>query len=200
MVKVIRIKSGVSDINRAIKSMRNFHNFVIPDLTKDVMMRWGKTLEKDMKNSAREAGIESDTGHLYKDGIKWRQKTGRTTSTGYLFITRYAQALDEMPNHWVNLQSSRTRLMDWARRSRNFSDEAAMIDSGDLKKFAIYVRRHEFIRRGYRRARSKLRPIINERLKMKIKNVLSCGQRTVNMLLSIGTSSIMRRLMRHSSR
>jgi len=70
-----------------------------------------------------------------------------------------------MNPHWVNIQRSRSKLLNWASKSRNFKDEARMISSGEIKKFPIYVKPHPFIQNGWRRARKKLRPILKQELR-----------------------------------
>jgi len=39
---------------------------------------------------------------------------------------------------------------------------AGKVERGKLKRFGIYVKPHPFISRGWRRARPKLRPILNQ--------------------------------------
>ena len=158
MVYAIRITIS-GDFNKAIKSLNRFQK--LPDMTSDGMMEWGMTLEKDMKNSAKQAGIEPFTGEVYGGGIEWRQRPrGRV---GRLFIRAYLVQLDQMRPHWVNITKQRTTLLAWAMQPKhNLSMVvgANAVASGFMKKYPIYVKPHPFIRNGYIRARSKLNPIL----------------------------------------
>ena len=161
MVTVINVRRS-GDILRASRTLNRLR-IKLPGMNSKAMMRWGKTLEKDMKQSARDAGIKSQTGTIYNKGIEYRQKPNG--KIGRLFIRNNYVMLDSMKPHWVNLQRSRSRLLSWASKSRNFKDEAQMIQSGEMKKFPIFVRPHPFIKSGWRRAKVKLRPILNQELR-----------------------------------
>ncbi len=132
----------------------------LPMMIRKGMMRWGKILERDMKLSARRAGIKRFSGTLQDLGIRWEQ--GVRSDTGYLFMRLYAIYLDSMAPHYVNVTRRRTRLLAWAKiaRSPNIRRKARMIEKRELKSFAIYVKPHPFIAQGYRRARPKLRPVM----------------------------------------
>lgn len=160
MVTVIKIRS-TGDLIRASQSLKGIQKN-LPTMNSKAMMRWGKTLEKDMKVSAREAGIESSSGLLFGKGIEYRQRPNG--KTGELFIAISGVRLDGMKPHWVNITRNRSRLLNWAKKSRNFKDEASAISSGDMKKFPIFVRPHPFIRNGWKRARPKLAPIVRQEL------------------------------------
>jgi len=160
MVTVIKIRSA-GDLTKSIQVLKGIHT-KLPVMNSKAMMRWGKTLEKDMKVSAKEAGIESSSGLLFGKGIEYRQRPAG--KKGELFIAISGVRLDSMKPHWVNITQNRSRLLNWAKKSRNFKDEASMISAGEMKKFPIFVRPHPFIRSGFRRARPKLTPIIKQEL------------------------------------
>ena len=161
MVVVIKI-TNIGSLNRSKKVLKGIQT-KIPVMTSKAMMRWGKTFEKDLKTEARTAGIESPTGTIYGKGIEYRQRPNG--NIGRLFMRNSYVMLDSMKSHWVNLKQSRGRLLQWAARSRNFKDEARMIQTGDLKKFPIFVRPHPFIRAGWNRARPKLNPILKQEMR-----------------------------------
>lgn len=168
MVNVIHIRSS-GDLVRASSSLKRIRT-KLPEMNSKAMMRWGKTLEKDMKVSAKEAGIKPSSGLLFGKGIEYRQRP--RGKVGKLFIANSGVRLDGMKPHWVNIQRGRSRLLNWALKSRNFKDEARMISSGELKKFPIFVRPHPFIRSGWKRSRPKLTPILKQEMKtMLIENV-----------------------------
>jgi len=179
MVQVIKLGSRTS-FNRAIKALRGLHTDTIPKLTNDIMFSWGKMLERDVKASAKEAGIQPHTGELFSSGIKWRQKKGKNTSTGYLFIRDYGIALDSMKPHYVSITPNRTRLLSWGLQARSAAIRrgarrvaAGNVDRSDNVKeykysqgYSVYVRPHPFIRRGVLRARNKLKPLVQEKLRI----------------------------------
>jgi len=156
MVMVLTIR----DAKSALKAKAKLDRMVIgiPSWNSKAMMKWGKTLERDMKNSAKLAGIQNSTGELLSTGIQYRQRPrGRV---GRLFILQRGVYLDSMRPHFVNITRSRTRLLAWASRSRNFGDEATKIRNNQLKSHTIFVRPHPFIDRGYKRSRPKLKSFI----------------------------------------
>ena len=161
MVIIINIRSS-GDLVRASRTLNRIQT-KLPVMNSKAMMRWGKTLEKDMKQSARDANIKSFTGTIYNKGIEYRQRPNG--KVGRLFIRNNYVMLDSMKPHWVNLQTSRSRLLTWASKSRMFKEKARMIQSGEMKKYPIYVRPHPFIQMGWRRARPKLRPILKQEMR-----------------------------------
>ncbi len=156
MVKIIII-STEGDLVNAVKTLNRIKKR-LPRMTIEGMRRWGKILERDMKLSARKAGIDEFNNVLMTNGIRWDQ--GVRSKKGSLFIRLYGIYLDSMSPHFVNVTRRRTRLLAWAKQSRNFKRKAIMVESRQLDKFSIYVRPHPFIANGYRRARPKLRPVL----------------------------------------
>jgi len=150
---------------RALKGAGN-----LPAMTADGMMDWGRTLERDMKGAARQAGIKDFTGALMRGrGIEWRQEP--KGYTGNLFMRVYGIKLDSMPSHWVNIRRSRSNLLRWAQQAQDSKLRAAAqrISSGKENKHAIRVRKHPFIRMGFNRARPKLALILKEKAKLAIR-------------------------------
>ena len=129
-------------------------------MTIQATIRWGKILERDMKNSLGEV-TSTFKGTSQEKGIRWEQ--GKRSYVGHLFMRREYLALDNMRPHWVSVKRSRTRLLAWARQAQvpNIRRRARMVESGQIKRFGVYVAPHPFISRGWRRARPKLRPILN---------------------------------------
>ena len=158
MTKVIIIKTS-GDLFAAVTTLNRIKKR-LPMMVRKGMMRWGKILERDMKLSARKAGIKRFSGTLQELGIRWEQR--KKGDTGYLFMRLYAVYLDSMAPHYVNITRRRTRLLAWAKiaRSPNIRRKARMVEKRELKSFAIYVKPHPFIAQGYRRARPKLRPVL----------------------------------------
>jgi len=157
MVRVINISTS-GDFVMAEKILQRVKK-QLPVMIISAMIRWGKTLERDMKNSIRQVSSEF-TGLSQGKGIEWRQ--GRRSYVGSLFMRREYLALDHMRPHWVSVKSSRTRLLAWAKQALipNIRRRAKMVETGKLKKFGIYVKPHPFISKGWNRARPKLKPIL----------------------------------------
>ncbi len=158
MTKVIIIKTS-GDLFAAVTTLNRIKKR-LPMMLRKGMMRWGRILVRDMKLSARKAGIKRFSGTLQELGIRWEQR--KKGDTGYLFMRLYAVYLDSMAPHYVNITRRRTRLLAWAKiaRSLNIRRKARLVEKRELKSFAIYVKPHPFIAQGYRRARPKLRPVL----------------------------------------
>ncbi len=158
MVKVIIIKTS-GDLKNAVISLNRIKK-KLPKMTRLGMRRWGKILVRDMKLSARRAGIRDFKGILQTTGIRWDQ--GVRSDTGYLFIRLYGIYLDSMTPKYVAVKRSRTVLLRWAKlaRSPSIRRKARMVERKELKSFAIYVKPHPFIATGFGRARPKLRPVL----------------------------------------
>ncbi len=137
----------------------------LPAMTIKAMRQWGKILEKDMKNAVNQVS-EDFTGTSQGKGIEWRQ--GKKSHVGHLFMRQYLLALDHAKPHFVNVTRRRTRLLKWARQSNKFRKKARMVEIKKLEKFSIYVKPHPFISMGYKRARPKLRPILDRQIKQAI--------------------------------
>lgn len=165
MTIVLKI-SNVSDVVKTVGVLKNIKKRM-PEMPVRVMRKWGKILERDMKNSARKAGIKPFTGTLYNSGIQWRQrKTGRT---GMLFMRNYAVALDSMKPHFVNVTSRRSRLLAWAKQADNQHIRRQADKIKTIRKFPIHVTPHPFIRIGWKRARPKLRPLIQQETRLALR-------------------------------
>lgn len=133
----------------------------LPQLTREAMRKWGNILVRDMKQSARDAGIQSDTGVLLGYGTRWEQAP--QGNTGVLMMPEYGAQLDGMSPHWVSVSQRRQRLLAWAAR-HNFT-AAHQIYAGERRKFSIFVRPHPFILNGWRRARRKLPVLLRQAAK-----------------------------------
>lgn len=141
----------------------------IPDMTAEAMRSWGKTLEKDMKSSATQAGIQNFTGELLdRKGIEWRQRPkGRI---GMLFIRKYGVDLDSMNPHYVSFNPKgryvRKKLLEWGLKANNdsISKKARRVAANPRKGRSIYVKPHPFIMNGWNRARGKLKPNIENKV------------------------------------
>ena len=169
MVTVIKINSQ-ADVMNASTSLARIGN-TIPGWNSKVMLRWGKTLERDMKESAIMAGIKSNTGTLLNEGIQYRQRpNGRI---GRLFVRQYGVFLDSMDPHVVRVIPTRTRLLAWASnaRSSTISQKAADLRSRKIKDFFIFVRPHPFMLSGWRRARPKLSPMLKSHYQRNLKHI-----------------------------
>ncbi len=159
MAKVIIISTS-GDFVKAEKVLMRVSK-QLPVMTIKAMIRWGRILERDMKNSIRQVSKDF-RGVSQSRGIRWEQ--GKRSYVGYLFMRREFIALDSMRPHWVSVRSSRTILLSWAKQAMipNIRRRAKMVEAGTLKKFGIYVKPHPFISMGWKRARPKLRPILDK--------------------------------------
>lgn len=136
----------------------------LPEMTPKAMMRWGKILEKDMKVSARNANIKKFTGTLFGKGIRWKQRP--RGKIGRLLIRNYGIALDSMKPHTVSISGRRTVFLKWAKQAykTEISKNAGKVGK-KIRSFPLKVKPHPFIRSGWKRARTKLRPIIKQETK-----------------------------------
>ena len=157
---LLKVNLNTGDMRKANRRLKRIRR--LPEMTSDAMMEWGKILEGDMKTVAWQKGIKSFTGTLYEEGIRWEQRP--KGYTGRLFMRLYALALDAAPlgGKWISVKPSRTHLVAWARQAidGDLRRKALLVQKGKLKYFSLKVRGHTFIMDGWRRARSKLRPII----------------------------------------
>ena len=162
MVKVIRITTE-GDFRNALVVLNRIKRR-LPQMTREAIRKFGGVLVRDMKVSARRARIRRSLGVLQTTGIRWDQ--GKKSDIGMLFIRLYGIYLDSMRPHYVNITRGRSRLLAWAKMSRSsrIRSKARKIESGELKKFSIYVKPHPFILRGYRTARPKLRSILKSKV------------------------------------
>ena len=161
MVEFIRV--DVRGLTPVVNSFKRVNKF--PELLSDTMLRWGKTLEKDMKNSAKQSGIKPFTGELlYGKGIEWRQRP--KGKIGMLFIRQYGVMLDSMRPHYVAFKPTRTKLIRWGLRadSATIRAKARRGAAGATHGRSIHVKPHPFINMGWNRARSKLLPMIKKDL------------------------------------
>jgi len=158
MVKIIIIRTS-GDLENAVKTLNRMKKR-LPKMTIRAMKRWGRILEKDIKNSAKNAGISPFSGTLTSTGIRYEQ--GENSKVGRLIMRQYGIYLDSMRPHFVSIKASRTRLLSWAKvaRSDYVRMGANLVEQRKIKSFSMYVRPHPFIASGYRKARSKLRPVI----------------------------------------
>jgi len=168
MPRIITI-STQGDFFRTVKTLNRMKKN-LPKMTKEGMRRWGRILERDMRQSARDANIRDLTGILQSTGIRYEQ--GVRSNVGYLFIRLYGVYLDSMRPHFVNVHRRRTRLLLWAKLSGSSSirRKAIMVEQRKLNKFSIYVRPHPFIAQGYRKARPKLKPVLKRVAQRAINN------------------------------
>ena len=164
MVNALIIRVDMNSITHTMKIFNRIQK-KLPELSKRGLFVWGKILEKDMKNSAKLAGIKPFTGTLYNKGIEWRQ--AERGNVGKLFIRQYGIQLDSMKPHFVNITRRRTRLLAWALQSRSTTlrKGAAKVQAGKIRKVSLGVRPHPFIRRGWRRARPKLTTVLKIQIK-----------------------------------
>lgn len=163
-MKTIIVRNS-GDLTTVLRVLKGIHKR-LPEMTSKAMMLWGKTLERDIKTSAKGADIRPFKGKLYGKGIEWRQKPkGRI---GHLFIRLYGIYLDSMKPHWVSVHRRRTRLLAWAKQANNpkIVAKARLLEARGIKSFSIFVHKHPYIRRGWNRARPKLRPILKSQLKI----------------------------------
>lgn len=128
----------------------------LPITDSNVGLRWGKMYERALKESARQARISQFKGKLYGKGIEWRQRP--RGNIGRLFMKMYGVYLDSMRPHWVNIEDRRTTLLSWAEQARDpfIRNTASLINTGVIRKKAIYVRPHPFVMRAWKRTRPKL--------------------------------------------
>lgn len=157
MVQTISISTS-GDFLRAERVLKRA-TLRLPLMTISAMMKWGKILERDIKNSLL-INSNSFTGVSKNKGIEYRQ--GKKSNVGHLFMREYLLSLDHMRPHYVSVKRSRTRLLSWAMQANSsvIRKKARAVNRGSLKRFGIFVRPHPFISTGFRRARPKLNRII----------------------------------------
>jgi len=164
MVGIVRIdRRGIQRVKTIFGRVGRW-----PKFTRKAMMEWGKVLERDTKNVARSsAKIRDFTGNLQNKGIRWEQKPNG--DIGVLRIAEYGVQLDRMKRHGVAIRKSRPHLLRWARQAQHptIRQGANAVASGRARQYAIGVKSHPFINKGFRRARPKLRAIIKKNLKLK---------------------------------
>ena len=160
MVKIIYITTA-GDIVKGARTLNRIKKR-LPEMTRKGMRRWGKILVRDMKVSARRAGIRDFSRTLLTTGIRWDQ--GKKSDHGELFMRLHGVYLDSMAPHFVSVTRRRSRLLAWAKlaRSSSISRKARRLEKGEIRRFSIFVRPHPFIANGYRRARPKLRSILKQ--------------------------------------
>lgn len=163
MAKVIIISTS-GDFFRASLSLNRMRNN-LPQMTREGMRRWGKTLERDMKTAAGQARIATFSGTLQTIGIDYRQ--GQRSDVGHLFMRLYGIYLDSMSPHFVSVHRRRTRLLAWAKMARSgaLRRKARLVEQHKMTSFTVFVRPHPFIRNGWNRARPKLQPILMQELR-----------------------------------
>jgi len=156
MARVFVIRNS-GDIQTTLRALSRIHTR-IPQIIPGGGRKWGEVLVRDLKNVAfNEAGIKDFSGTLSGTGIRWEQ--GKKSTVGRLFMAQHGVFLDSMRNHFVNITRRRTRLLKWALQasSPRIRGAAQAVASGVKNKHPIFVKKHPFIARGYRRARPKLR-------------------------------------------
>ena len=158
MVIVIRVNKR--DVDRVRKRLKR-EEMKVQQVIKSER-EWGQVLVRDIKSSAKLAGIQSFTGRLQGRGVRWEQKG----STGELLIDRDRVYLDSMKPHFVNIQKSRGALVQWGKQAINpeVRRVSKAIESGRVKKYGIQVKPHPFIRDGFNRAIPKLDMIIRKNI------------------------------------
>lgn len=163
MVDIVKVNiRGVKQVQTTLSRVGRF-----PKVTIDVTRKWGKILERDIKTSARQAKIKQNTRTIYGKGIRWDQKP--KGKIGRLFVRREYIFLDSMKPHWVNMRSSRTRLVSWGEQAMadNLKHAASQIRDGSKRFHRMYVKPHPFLRRGFMRARPKLTKLIKGNVTIK---------------------------------
>ena len=151
MVTVLRVDvRGIPKVRTMLKRVGRF-----PEMGSKAMMEWGTVLQRDMTVAARQAKIRHFTGRLRtkqgrgaqpssNQGIKWVQRPAG--KVGKLTIREEYVNLSEMDAHHVALKKTRTGLMNWAKQAQKgrIREGAERVSSGK-GKYAVYVRRHQFI-------------------------------------------------------
>lgn len=164
MTEIIRITPGeigmlIPKIDRMMKRATK--------LTRITMAKWGRMIPTDLKMAAKQAGIQPSSGGLFGPGIRYEQRG----NIGTVKMYQYGIWLDRMNPHWVSVHNRRIRLLRWALMARNgdIRKKARAVSSGKLRRFGIRVKPHPFIKIGYARARSKLRPMLKSAVRQAVK-------------------------------
>ena len=162
MVFVLTMRMRRSSIVSTSKMLKRLGR-IPTNTTPSAMQEWGKILERDMKESARQAGLHpwggSGLPSLFNNGIQWRQKPrGRI---GRLFVVLHGVLIDgggTIQKHVVALKPGRT-ITKWAK-------DVLGKQPRTTKPFdTLVVRSHPFIKNGYVRARPKLNLILKKHLR-----------------------------------
>jgi len=165
MTEIIRITPGEIEtlIPRIGRIQKNAEK-----MTRIAMGRWGRMIPLDLKMAAKQAGVEPSSGGLFGPGIRYEQHG----NIGLVKMYQYGIWLDRMKPHWVSIHNRRLRLLRWAlmARSDSIRKRAKLVSSGKLRRFCIKVKPHQYIKTGYARSLSKLRPMLKSAAKNAVKN------------------------------
>lgn len=141
----------------------------VKDKYKAAMNDWGKVLERDVKDSARKAGIEPFTGRLYGQGIRYIG--ARTRDFGQLVADQHVVYVDSMRPHTVPITKNSVMLR-WALRAKSDAVRRRALRvlrsrNPSAVEF-VYVRPHPFISEGMKVARKKLPALLRRAASKKV--------------------------------
>jgi hypothetical protein len=160
MVKIIRITNEF-EFDKAIKSVKRLSTR-LPIMARELKRQLGNTIVKELKTSARQAGIRRFTNEMFTNGIRYEQ-TPKGNIGKVIILDKY-YFLDSMKPHFVNVLRNRTQLLAWAKQAKNseIRKKAKEVLANKRKKFSIYVKPHKYIRRGFIMARRQIPKLINK--------------------------------------
>jgi len=163
MVVGIKMRIDRNSMTSTHKMLRRLGRIPF-DTIPAAMQEWGQVLERDMKSSAREAGIKYWGGSskpLFKTGIQWRQRP--KSKIGRLFMAAHVLNIDgngQRKKTVVSLKPGRS-ITRWVEDPSKLGRKVRTTRPYNT----ITVRTHPFIKNGYKRSRPKLNLIIRKHLK-----------------------------------
>lgn len=161
MASIIRVDIETGRLENRLKRTKN-----LPVASSKAIMEWGKILQRDISSSAR-TELSEFSGSLFSK-ILWKQRP--RGKIGELTMPLYGVFVDRMRPHVVSINKSRSVLLGWAKQAQHpeIRRGANAVSQGRADSFPLFVEPHPFIRKGWRRARPKLRTIMKRHARMAV--------------------------------
>lgn len=146
----------VKGVGRTRENLRRASR--IPSAMERGARTWGTKLERNVRRSAKTAGIKPFGGRLLSKGgirFEWQPKK----KEGQLFVIMHGVYQDNEginERKWVTVKRSRTQLYNWALQSphspQGIKKKAQALAMGRIRRFSIKIRTHPFIGRGVKQS------------------------------------------------
>lgn len=135
---------------------------------KEAMNRWGHILERDLKTAANEEGIQTFTGDLQGQGIRYVGAQKR--DNGQLLVHPHVLGVDRQVPHTVPITKN-SAMLEWAKQARfdTVRAKAARVMRSRRSNAVefIYVKPHPFLEKGKKRALRKLPSVLKQAAALK---------------------------------
>jgi hypothetical protein len=135
-----------------VKKMKRFDR-----MSRRAMNAFGNKLVEEIRISKNIAEIKDNTNKL-RNSIRWHNPNKEKSNYGKVVMIYYGIMLDRMTEHDLWITRNFPKRLSWAKKARSgiIQRLARDVDKGRLDKFKIRVRKHPFIKAGYRKARRQL--------------------------------------------